>query len=296
MVRPTRGVVLRLFCLCTLLLIGSWAKAQSKFTNETYATLHARAEAGDAEAENELGVRFRTGDGVEKDLLTALGWYRLAAKQGLAIAYFNLGAAYYNGDGIPREEQAACTWFLLAAEAGDPSGKEAYAREKEDSETNHGTVCMVLAGDAYLKGTEITKDEKHAVQMYTAAAAGGNTLANTRLYVVYSEGLGVPKDLPTARQWLQAAAESTKPDRVYRLTCLRELQARRRELLMGRSACSGAVAPGWARGERGSRQGLPVLATLGWQRSETENRVGRPCLHSFEERLAKAARSISTAL
>jgi hypothetical protein len=190
-----------MFFLCSVCV------AQSKFANVSYTDLHARAEAGDAQAENELGVRFRTGDGVEKDLLTALGWYRLAAKQGLPVAYFNLGAAYYNGDGVPVDEQAACKWFFLAAEAGEPSGKEGYAREQENSETNHGTVCMVAAGDAYLKGTEIPKDEKHAIQLFNTAAAAGNASAELHLAVVYGEGLGVPKDPAAAMRWLQTAAE-----------------------------------------------------------------------------------------
>jgi TPR repeat protein len=196
----------------SILLVGAFlfstlAFPQSKFANETYATLHARAEAGDAQAENELGVRFRMGDGVDKDLLTALGWYRLAAKQGLAIAYFNLGAAYYNGDGIAPDEQAACKWFLLASEAGDASGKEAYVREQEDPKTDHGTVCMVLAGDAYLKGIEIPKDEQRALKLYNDAAAAKNSLADVRLFLAYRDGLGVAKDPANAVHWLQLAAD-----------------------------------------------------------------------------------------
>ena len=40
--------------------------------------LRARAEQGDAEAQFELGVRYRDGTGVPQDDAEAVRWYRLA--------------------------------------------------------------------------------------------------------------------------------------------------------------------------------------------------------------------------
>ena len=59
--------------------------------------LRARAEQGDAEAQNNLGVMYATGEGVPEDDAEAVRWYRLAAEQGYAVAQFNLGNMYEIG-------------------------------------------------------------------------------------------------------------------------------------------------------------------------------------------------------
>jgi TPR repeat protein len=188
---------------CAFLTVRMFSQSSA---DEPFASLQKRADAGEAKAQNELGVRYRTGDGVEQDRVKAAELYRLAAKQGYAVAYFNLGTAFYNGDGVITNENAACKWFLLASEEGEPSGKDAYSREKEDPQTRKGTNCQVLAGDAYLKGEEIPKDERRALQMYNAAAQAGNPAADLRLYNLYGHGIAVAKDQATAMHWLQDAA------------------------------------------------------------------------------------------
>ncbi len=50
-----------------------------------------RAEAGDAEAQFNLGVRYDVGRGVPEDDVEAVRWYRLAAEQGDAYAQYDLG-------------------------------------------------------------------------------------------------------------------------------------------------------------------------------------------------------------
>jgi len=78
----------------------------------------ARAEQGDAEAQNSLGVMYDHGLGVPEDDAEAVTWYRRAAEQGLAVAQFNLGWMYAEGEGVPRDYVEAMTWFRLAAEQG----------------------------------------------------------------------------------------------------------------------------------------------------------------------------------
>jgi TPR repeat protein len=49
------------------------------------------AEAGDAKAQNKLGVMYDNGLGVPQDYLEALKWFRMAAEQGHADAQHSLG-------------------------------------------------------------------------------------------------------------------------------------------------------------------------------------------------------------
>ena len=46
-------------------------------------------------------------------------WYRLAAKQGYAVAQLALGVTYIQGWGVPQNDKTAVKWYKLAAEQGD---------------------------------------------------------------------------------------------------------------------------------------------------------------------------------
>ncbi len=86
------------------------------------------AEAGDAKAQNNLGIMYQYGRGVATDLAAARRWYREAAEQGLAEAHFNLGVLYMEGEGETRDLVQAYLWLSLAAEAGDKSAGDRLAR------------------------------------------------------------------------------------------------------------------------------------------------------------------------
>jgi TPR repeat protein len=80
--------------------------------------LRARAEQGDVEAQNNLGLMYDNGEGVPQDYAEVVRWYRLAAEQGLASAQFNLGLMYDTGYGVPEDDAEAMRWHRLAADQG----------------------------------------------------------------------------------------------------------------------------------------------------------------------------------
>ena len=68
---------------------------------EPIEALRARAKAGDAPAQLELGRRYAQGrDGVEKNPQEALRWVRQAAESGLPDAQVALGQMYERGVGV----------------------------------------------------------------------------------------------------------------------------------------------------------------------------------------------------
>ena len=85
--------------------------------------LRARAEQGDAAAQNALGFRYRTGRGVPQDDVEAVRWFRLAAEQGDADAQFFLGGMYATGRGVLQDHVEAVRWSRLAAEQGHAGGQ-----------------------------------------------------------------------------------------------------------------------------------------------------------------------------
>jgi TPR repeat protein len=60
---------------------------------------------------------YYSGEGVKRDLVEAIKWYRLAAAQGNASALNNIGLAYEYGLGVNRDMKQAVKWYVKAAEA-----------------------------------------------------------------------------------------------------------------------------------------------------------------------------------
>ncbi len=77
------------------------------------------AQNGHPNAQNNLGVMYREGEGVGQDYNEALKWFRLSANQGDAEAQTNLGWLYDNGWGVSQNYNEANKWYKLAVAQGD---------------------------------------------------------------------------------------------------------------------------------------------------------------------------------
>jgi TPR repeat protein len=93
-------------------------------TSSNFLETKARAEAGDANAQSNLGVMYKNGQGVEQDFKKALKWWQKAADQGNAIAQSNLGFMYYNGQGVEQNDVTAYAWWNIAATNGNQKVKK----------------------------------------------------------------------------------------------------------------------------------------------------------------------------
>ena len=74
----------------------------------------AAAEAGDADAQTNVGEIFERGLGGEPNYEAALIWYRKAAEQGNSRAQFALGTLYEQGLGVPKDQLEALNWYRQA--------------------------------------------------------------------------------------------------------------------------------------------------------------------------------------
>ena len=59
---------------------------------------------------------YANGQGVAKDEVEAVKWYRKAAAQNYADAQVNLGICCANGRGVVKDELEAVRWYRKAAE------------------------------------------------------------------------------------------------------------------------------------------------------------------------------------
>jgi TPR repeat protein len=88
------------------------------------------AEAGDPEAQFQLGELYRLGQGVPEDTATAGRWLLDAAEQGHPRAMYHIALLYYRGRGSDWEKDyvRAYAWFTRAAE--EDVGDAAWWRDK----------------------------------------------------------------------------------------------------------------------------------------------------------------------
>ena len=77
------------------------------------AALQAKAEKGDAHAENYLGVMYQHGWSVKQDYTAAVKWFRLAAEQGFGEAQDSLWHFYFGGVGVPQDYEEAYFWATV---------------------------------------------------------------------------------------------------------------------------------------------------------------------------------------
>ena len=89
-----------------VVLLGAAPLAQTTepAQDDSVDAIRTRANAGDADAQFNLGAMYRTGKGVPEDFGEAETWFRKAAEQGHAGASFALGFMYVRGSGVPQDD------------------------------------------------------------------------------------------------------------------------------------------------------------------------------------------------
>jgi TPR repeat protein len=88
--------------------------------NVAQQAVQTRADAGDAEAQFSLGLKYATGVEDEgQDYELAARYYRLAAEQNHPLAQFNLAMMYLEGQGLEPDVAVAESWMRKAAQQGD---------------------------------------------------------------------------------------------------------------------------------------------------------------------------------
>jgi TPR repeat protein/serine/threonine protein kinase len=146
------------------------------------------AEAGDPEAEVQLGIMYARGRGVAHDESQAANWYKSAVTRGDPVAANRL-AGYYMNRPDDHDREQAVRLYRLAADMGLP-------------------IAQYNLGDAYRRGAGVKRNEATAVQWYSRAAAAELPDALLALGLLYTRGgAGVPQNDAEAARWYARAAE-----------------------------------------------------------------------------------------
>ena len=138
------------------------------------------AAVGDAAAVVSLGLLYENGEGGLQDYAKARDWFEKAAATGDTFAMRSLGSLYQSGQGGLQDYAKARDWFEKSAATGD-------------------TFAMRSLGSLYQSGQGGQPDYVKARNWFERAAVAGDTAAMRSL------GLGAPKDVAKAREWIDKA-------------------------------------------------------------------------------------------
>ena len=126
--------------------------------SQKFPQLKARAEAGRAMEQYQVGYCYEDGDQVPQDYVQAAKWYQKSADQGFAAAQYSLGLLYEQGRGVPRDYKKAYFWLSLAASAG--SG--------QDDRALHAKVVSARDSAAqHLKRPELVQVQEQTLEFET---------------------------------------------------------------------------------------------------------------------------------
>ncbi len=145
------------------------------------------ANRGEARAMLELGLIYRSGDGVPKDIQQSVSWFEKAAKAGNSSGMDYMGAMYANGEGVPKDDRRAMDWYGKAAAAGNPVGMDAL-------------------GQMYRNGRGVPQNYPEAIRWFTKAADAGNASASYHLGMMYENGWGTARNAGEAMNCYRKAA------------------------------------------------------------------------------------------
>ena len=168
------------------------------------------AQAGDAEAQTNVGEIYERGLGGEPNYQAAFIWYERAAKQGDTRAQFNLGTLYEQGLGVEKDRVAALNWYRKAWDIPEDSVIFQSAAAAETEELRRQLNQLVEERDARIRKLERDLNELQS-KASTQSNDGGQATSELELEI---------RDL---KSWI-ASLESEKQDSVTQLASLPKLR------------------------------------------------------------------------
>lgn len=115
---------------------GGYEEGRAAYEAKDYAAAYRLwlplAERGDVRAQHAVGDLYEDGNGVERDLRTAAGWYARAAERGHAESMYRLSVGHAWGlGGLRRDDALAAKWLRRSAEGGFRKAQKVLAQAYE---------------------------------------------------------------------------------------------------------------------------------------------------------------------
>jgi TPR repeat protein len=199
-----RPYLLGVLLACALGFQASHGAQAEDLRDQSLDQIQQLADAGRADAQRELGIRYGQGTGLTQDYRSARAWASKAASQGDPWAMRIMGLIYLNGLGVESNKWRAVDYFKRAADAGD-----LYAQYN---------VAVI-----YYEGTLTAQSYDKAIVWYKRAADQGNTMAQHNLGLMLANGIGTTQDRVEAYKWFELSGSG---DAIAATTEMQEIAPR----------------------------------------------------------------------
>lgn len=203
-----------------------------KIYDKTVSRIKKAAEKGIPDRENNLGLCYIYGHGVEKNVVEGNNWYKKAIEHGSTEALFNLGLSYYKGEGVVKDLQEAKRLFEKSSAQGYDIAQLFIGRILEDTNASCDEIvaaykkaaemgcaeAQVYLGYWYEEGKNgLPVDYQEAYRWYQKAAEQGDSYAQYDIGWLFDNGLGVKENKREAVKWFKRAASKNNVSAIYRL-------------------------------------------------------------------------------
>lgn len=118
------------------------------------------AEAGDMQAQFEMGELYYHGERTDQDLPTALQWYEQASIQGHPDAQYRLGLMHMAGEGVERSLPQAYIMLKMAAVNGQDAAMDASDRLTEEMSSEEVAAASQVLGTLFRNYLRHIRDEQ----------------------------------------------------------------------------------------------------------------------------------------
>lgn len=169
------------------------------------ALLQREANAGNAEAQYQLGRMYDTGDKLERDRQKAVAWFTAAANQGHAESQYRLAISYLYGIAVTKNVATGESWLTKAAQQNHPVAKE--------------MLPIYMANRSANMSTSI------ALSWYLEKVANGDPEGQFGIGNMYENGWGINANITEAKKWLAAARTAGSGDAARHMRQLRAIAA-----------------------------------------------------------------------
>jgi len=146
------------------------------------------ASQGDGESQAMVAYMLDEGVGCAQNELEGLHWHRLAAENGFSYSQRKLAAAYEAGELVRQDYEDAAKWYRLAADQGSAD-------------------AQFSLGWLFYSGNGVPKNLEEAAEYFERSALQGNAAAQYNIAAMYGHGEHTSIDRVKSYAWLRLAAE-----------------------------------------------------------------------------------------
>ena len=164
--------------------VGVFFSFEHNKLEESFYWIHQAAEQGDPVAQNQVGILYLNGTGIDPNAEEALRWFKKSSDQKFTKGMFNTAYALLTGSGVEKDIDQAISLLKETARYGN---KEAW----------YALGALLYFG----LEEEIEPDPQSAVPFFLQAALFGHKKSECNMGVIYEEGKWVEQDLEASAYW-----------------------------------------------------------------------------------------------